>query len=66
MRLSEAVIENGRIVETNVKIINQSDLTSECWGIQMWGIEKCDTCEFLNTDECGGQEIRKRILNENV
>ena len=43
------------------KIINQADLTPECWVIQMWGIEQCDTCEFLDTDECGGKRIRKLI-----
>ena len=48
-----------------VKIMKQSDLTSDCWIIQIWGIEYCKDCEVLNTDECGGQKIRKRILNEN-
>ena len=49
---------------TNIKTMKQSELTSECWMIQMFGIEKCDNCDVLNTDECGGQEIRKRILLE--
>jgi hypothetical protein len=44
------------------KIIKQSELTSECFVIQMWGIESCDSCEYLNTDECGGQEIREKLL----
>ena len=49
---------------TNIKTIKQSELTSECWMIQMFGIEKCVDCDVLNTDECGGQEIRKRILSK--
>ena len=49
---------------TNVKYMKQSELTSECWSIQMWGIEKCDSCEFLNTDECGGQDIREKLLKK--
>ena len=47
-----------------IKTIKQSDLTSECWLIQMWGIEACDTCEFLNTKECGGREIREKNIGE--
>ena len=46
-------------------IIKQNELTSECFIIQMWGIESCDSCECLNTNECGGQEIRKKLLNNN-
>lgn len=45
-----------------VKIIRQSELTSECWLIQMWGIDKCETREALNTPECGGKRIRQAIL----
>jgi len=48
-----------------IKIVKQSDLTSECFSIQVWGIGSCETCEALNTDECGGQEIRKKLLKEN-
>jgi len=43
------------------KMIDQSMLTSECWFIQMWGIEACSTCEFKDTDDCGGKLIRKKI-----
>lgn len=43
------------------KLIRQSDLTSECWTIQMWGIEACKDCEALNTKECGGARIREQI-----
>jgi len=43
--------------------IKTSELTSECWGVQMWGLEKCNNCEFKDTDECGGQNIRKTGMN---
>lgn len=45
------------------KSIKQSSLTGDCWLIQMWGIEKCGTCEALNTKECGGKAIREQILS---
>ena len=41
------------------KTVKQNELTSECWSVQVWGLEYCDTCEYLNTAECGGKRIRK-------
>ena len=61
MRYSEAAIENGQIVEKNVKIIDQSTLTSDCWMIQFNGLTACTACEFKDTDECGGGETLKRM-----
>jgi len=49
------------IKKTQTKTINQSQLTSDCWNIQFWGIKACKKCEFLNTSECGGKRIRKSI-----
>ena len=51
---------------TKVKTMKQSDLTSECWLIQMWGTTVCETCEVLNTPECGGQELRRKMLEDKV
>lgn len=51
--------KNGKV--TLIKEINQSELTSECWLIQMQGLYACESCDLLNTEECGGQEILKRI-----
>lgn len=45
------------------KEIDQSDLTAECWDIQIRGIEACQECEFLNTDECGWKSIIKKLTN---
>ena len=51
------------------KRINQKDLSSDCWSIQGWGLPYCSgfgdydqMCEYLATEECGGQRIRKKIL----
>jgi hypothetical protein len=46
------------------RIIPQKDLTGECWGIQMQGMSACKTCEFRDTDECGGKKIRDTRKNE--
>jgi hypothetical protein len=48
-----------------IKQIRQSDLSSECWTVQIFGLKSCDTCEVKDTDECGGKSIRKTGKNEN-
>jgi len=51
-----------------VKYIRQSDLTTDCWMVQIWGLRYCsgmedrEPCEFLATEECGGYRIRHAIL----
>jgi len=44
--------------------IPQSELTAECWLVQMAGLERCETCEFAGTDECGGLDIRTTGKNQ--
>ena len=44
--------------------IPQKKLTSECWMIQFTGLKACENCEFLNTDECGGKQIREKLINK--
>lgn len=56
-------MEAGQLVETNARMIPQGKLTPECWLIQMRGFEACDDCEFRDTDECGGQHIRRTGRN---
>ena len=41
--------------------IQQSELTSDCWLIQIQGVEACTSCEVKDTDECGGKEILKQV-----
>ena len=47
-----------------VRSIPQSQLTSECWLVQFSGLDRCDKCEFKNTNKCGGQSIRESGCNE--
>ena len=44
-----------------IKIINQSDLTSDCWTVQAWGLEACKTCEFKDTKDCGGGKSLEKL-----
>ena len=46
-----------------VKTIKQSELTAECWLVQIWGSDVCKTCDVRNTSECGGKHIRKTKKN---
>jgi len=41
--------------------IKQSDLTSDCWLIQIQGIEVCKVCEWKDTEDCGGKDIIKQM-----
>jgi len=63
MQYNEAKIENGRIVITHSQKVNQSELTSDCWLIQIKGLEACKTCEVKGTKECGGKNIIKKLKN---
>ena len=62
-RFSEIAVEGGQIVTKRERVVKQSELSSECWLIQVWGKSRCETCEFKNTKGCGGQEIRETGIN---
>ena len=53
--------EDGKRVES--RTISQSDLTSECWAVQIWGLDICENCPVKDTEECGGPNIRKTGKN---
>lgn len=55
-------VENGRLVITDARAIPQSDLSAECFKFR--GLVARDDCEARDTDECGGQAIRKTLKNE--
>ena len=62
MIYTEVRVENGQLVTTNTKTINQSELTSDCWMIQINGAVACSTCECKNKPRlCGGMAIRKKL-----
>ena len=48
----------------NIKRIKQSDLSAECFSIQIFGVTQCLTCEYLGKRDCGGKKIRKTLKNE--
>lgn len=59
----------GQEYLVRTKKVYQSDLTSDCWPVQVWGLAYCSgfgdyegMCEYLATDECGGHNVRRRIL----
>ncbi|KKN71222.1 hypothetical protein LCGC14_0422650 [marine sediment metagenome] len=62
MLYQKAKIENGQVVITESKMIDQSKLTGECWLIQFDGLSVCETCEVKDTADCGGQAIREQLL----
>ena len=43
--------------------IDQSDLSSECWDIQIRGPSTCKTCDLKDTSACGGRHIRETGKN---
>jgi hypothetical protein len=51
--------------ESGVEIytVKQSELTSECWLIQIQGLKACESCELKDTSHCGGEKIR--VIKEN-
>lgn len=53
------------------KKVYKKDLSSDCWMVQVWGLPYCsgfgsyeNMCEYLSSKECGGQQIRKKILTK--
>jgi len=62
MLYSKGHIENGKLVLTDQKQVDQSTLTSDCFVIQIEGPSACTTCEYLNKPRlCGGMKIRARL-----
>jgi len=55
--------ENGKMVEVETKVIDQGQLSSECWLIQFRGKAACRDCELKGTSECGGGDILKTGKN---
>ena len=47
------------------RMVRRSQLSSECWGIQLLGLCHCTDCEYLNTKHCTGKCIRRTGKNAN-
>lgn len=50
---------DGELVTTESREVNQNDISSECWHVQFQGLKACESCEYRDSDECGGKEIRE-------
>lgn len=62
MLMFEKVRIRGEEFAMRTKRIRQKDLTSDCWSVQVWGLPYCRSCDYLATEDCGGYDIRKRVL----
>ena len=47
-----------------IKMVRQSELSAECFLVQIWGQDACHKCKVKGTVECGGQKILKTKKNE--
>jgi hypothetical protein len=66
MKVGTLTLKNGTLVETNVKEIDQSTLTSDCWMIQFNGLVACKTCDIRNTKDCGGGKTLLKMGGQNI
>ena len=57
----KVTVKDGELVPTFTKVVNQAELTADCWMIQFQGLGACESCEFLDTPDCGGKGILKAI-----
>ena len=62
MEYSRVELKDGKLVTVFSKEIDNSTLTSDCWSIQFEGLNACARCPFLNKRNCGGKNIRKKLL----
>lgn len=62
MLYQKAEVKDGQVVITESKEIDQSKLTADCFLIQFDGLSACENCPAKDTPVCGGQAIRKRLL----
>lgn len=51
------------VVKMTIKLVNSAELTTECWLIQLYGLEYCKTCDFKGKKDCGGKYIVKTGMN---
>jgi hypothetical protein len=51
-------------MEIRSKQVKQSEMSAECWSVQVWGTDYCKKCEYLGKRDCGGKKIRKTGKNE--
>jgi hypothetical protein len=54
--------KTSKEVGARMKTVMQSDLSSECLIVQMFGTISCASCEYKNRG-CGGKQIRETGKN---
>jgi hypothetical protein len=61
MIYAKGIVINGNVVLSEQQTIDTSNLTSDCFMIQMKGASACTNCEYLNKPrKCGGIKIREK------
>lgn len=66
MIYGEAKLENGKMVITNEKVIDQNTLTSDCWLIQINGLKACETCSNYKNQRKYCRELRAKFGKKEV
>jgi len=65
MEYKEGYVENNQLKVKNIKVVDQSTMTSDCWLIQFNGLSACENCDIKHTDECsGGLTLNKLIVDK--
>jgi len=57
-------IVNGKFVETETYSKPQSEMTSDCFLVQVMGLRACESCEYKGTAECNGGKILRALKPE--
>lgn len=45
------------------KMVDQKQMSGECFYIQVWGPDYCKDCDYQDHDECGGWDILRTGKN---
>jgi hypothetical protein len=61
MVYQKAKIKDNQVVITESKEVNQKTLNSDCWLVQIEGLDACETCPAKSTKDCGGGETLKSM-----
>lgn len=62
---TDAKVETTALGECISRRVPTKKMSSECIIVQVWGLPHCKTCEYRDTADCGGEEIRKTGKNSN-
>lgn len=54
----------NKLKSSRIATVPQSKMSAECWLVQMWGTDECAKCEYADTEDCGGPNIRATGRNE--